>query len=179
MSKFDRETVYASLCAQVSAGAMAKADADASWKKYCEGELAAQHVVLAAKQTQTMLDHDAKAKVKADADAAHLAARQKQADEAQARRTFVETLGLDPNSQYGWQVTVDDPQLASALEVSARRLGFTQVFNNPTIGLSVVEGADFSPYNSPAVKPDELFKVAEVYTTRIVKFAKPKAQKEG
>ena len=177
MSKFDRDTVYASLCAQVRAKVMTDDEASVSWKKYCEGELAAQHVVLAAKQTQTMLDHEAKAEAKAIADAAHLAARKQQAQQADARRQFIEALGLDPNSNYGWQVNVDNPQLASALEISAKRLGFTQVFNNPTIGLDVKDGADFSAFNDPAVNPDELFEVAEVYTTRIVKFASPKAKK--
>lgn len=178
MSKFDRETVYAALRAQVNANAMLEADADAAWKKFCEGELAAQNVVLSAKQTQTKLAHDAKVKAKAKADADHLAAREQQAQQAEARRQFIEKLGLDPNSNYGWQVNVDDPQLASALEISARRLGFTQVFNNPTIGLSVKDGAVFQPYESPLVDASELFNVADIHVTRIVKFAKPKAEKK-
>ena len=178
MSKFDRDAVLAALKVQVDAGVLTPEEADVKWTLQCQGELSAQAVCLRAEQIKAKQDYDAAADSKDKTDADLLAKKKAKADAKLARRSFVEALGLDPDSRFGWHVPVADPQLAAALEASARRLGFSSVFNNPSIELGAKENADFTPFNSPVVNPNELFKVADIFVTRVVKFALPKGDKK-
>lgn len=178
MSNIDRDAVLAALKVQVDAGVLTQEEADVKWNLHCEGELSARAVCLRAEQIKAKQDYDAYASAKAKTDADLLTERQGKAEAKLARRTFIMALGLDPDSRFGWHVSVADPRLASALEASARRLGFSSVFNNPSIELGVKDNANFTPFDSPLVDPNDLFKVADIFVTRVVKFALPKGDKK-